>query len=106
RLKDDMIDIERALIAEGARSDLGERLRRQFVQPYWRRLTAVLNHEMRAARLRQGDPWVATWQFRGMIEGELVERRLHGDQTITNAAVEKSVTEGVEAFLRAYGRAA
>jgi AcrR family transcriptional regulator len=104
RMQDDMIAVERALIAEGARSDLGERLRRQFVQPYWRRLTAVFNHEMRAARLHKGDPWVATWQFRGMIEGELVERRLHGDLTITDAALEKSVADGVQVFMRAYGQ--
>jgi AcrR family transcriptional regulator len=103
RMHDDMIAVERALIAEGARSDLGERLRRQFVQPYWRRLTAVFNHEMRAARLHKGDPWVATWQFRGLIEGELVERRLHGDLTITDAALEKSVADGVQVFMRAYG---
>lgn len=104
RMQDEMIDIERALIAEGARSELGERLRRQFVQPYWRRLASVFNHEMRAARMRRADPLVATWQFRGMIEGELAERRLHGDQTITDAAVEKSVADGVQAFLRAYAR--
>jgi AcrR family transcriptional regulator len=103
RLKPDMIAIERALIAEGARSDLGERLRRQFIQPYWRRITAVFNHEMRAARLHKGDPWVATWQFRGMIEAELVERCLHGDKTITDADVERAVTEGVQVFMRAYG---
>ena len=102
RLQPDMIAIERALIAEGERSDLGERLRRQFIQPYWRRLAAVLNHEMRAARLRKGDPMVATWHFRGMIEAELVERRLHGDLTITDHEMERAVTQGVQAFMRAY----
>jgi AcrR family transcriptional regulator len=102
RLRPDMIAIERALIAEGDRSDLGERLRKQFIEPYWRRLTAVFNHEMRAARMRRGDPLVATWQFRGMIEADLVERRLHGDMKITDQAVERAVSEGVAAFLRAY----
>jgi AcrR family transcriptional regulator len=102
RLRPDMIAIERALIAEGERSELGERLRKQFIEPYWRRLTAVFNHEMRAARMRKGDPLVATWQFRGMIEADLVERRLHGDTKITDQAVERAVVEGVEAFLRAY----
>jgi AcrR family transcriptional regulator len=104
RLRPDMIAIERALIAEGDRSDLGERLRKQFIEPYWRRLAAVFNHEMRAARMRKGDPLVATWQFRGLIEGALVERRLHGDPTITDQEVERAVVEGVEAFLRAYAR--
>ena len=104
RLRPDMIAIERALIAEGDRSDLGERLRKQFIEPYWRRLAAVFNHEMRAARMRKGDPLAATWQFRGLIEAELVERRLHGDPTITDHEVERAVVEGVEAFLRAYAR--
>lgn len=104
RLRPDMIAIERALIAEGERSDLGERLRKQFIEPYWRRLAAVFNHEMRAARMRKGDPLVVTWQFRGLIEADLVERRLHGDPTITDHEVERATVEGVEAFLRAYAR--
>ena len=104
RLRPDMIAIERALIAEGDRSELGERLRKQFIEPYWRRLAAVFNHEMRAARLRKGDPMVATWQFRGLVEADLVERRLHGDMTITDHEVERAVVEGVGAFLRAYAR--
>jgi len=104
RLRPDMIAIERALIAEGDRSDLGERLRKQFIEPYWRRLAAVFNHEMRGARMRKGDPLVATWQFRGLIEAALVERCLHGDRTITDHEVERAVVEGVEAFLRAYAR--
>jgi AcrR family transcriptional regulator len=102
RLMPDSIAIERALIAEGERSDLGERLRQQFVQPHWRRLASVFNHEMRAARMRKTDPISATWQFRGMIEADLVERRLHGDQTITDHEIERAATTGVEAFLRAY----
>ena len=102
RLNPDSIAIERALIAEGERSDLGERLRQQFIHPHWRRLASVFNHEMRAARLRKADPMVATWQFRGLIESDLVERRLHGDATITDHEMEQAVTEGVGAFMRAY----
>jgi AcrR family transcriptional regulator len=102
RLSPDSIAIERALIAEGERSDLGERLRQQFVQPHWRRLAAVFDQEMQAGRLRKADPMMATGQFRGMIEVDLVERRLHGDGTITAHEVERAATEGVQAFLRAY----
>ena len=102
RLAPDSIAIERALVAEGERSDLGERLRQQFVQPHWRRLAAVLDQEMQAGRLRKADPMMAAWQFRGMIEVDLVERRLHGDATITAHEVERAVAAGVETFLRAY----
>ena len=102
RLAPDSIAIERALVAEGERSDLGERLRQQFVQPHWRRLAAVFDQEMQAGRLRKADPMMAAWQFRGMIEVDLVERRLHGDATITAHEVEQAVAAGVETFLRAY----
>lgn len=102
RLSQNSIAIERALIAEGERSDLGERLRQQFVQPHWRRLMAALDQQMQAGRLRKADPMIATWQFRGMIEVDLVERRLHGNSTITAHEVERAATEGVQAFLRAY----
>ncbi|HET6972028.1 MAG TPA: TetR/AcrR family transcriptional regulator [Phenylobacterium sp.] len=102
RLQPDSLAIERALIAEGERSDLGERLRQQFIQPHWRRLAAALDQEMQAGRLRKADPMIATWHFRGMIEVDLLERRLHGDPNITAHEVERAVNAGVETFLRAY----
>jgi AcrR family transcriptional regulator len=102
RLSDHSMAIERALIAAGERSDWGERLRQQFIQPHWRRFAAVIDQEMQAGRLRRADPMLATWQFRGMIEADLVERRLHGDVAITAHEVERAASEGVQAFLRAY----
>ena len=102
RLKPESIALERALITEGERSDLGEAMRLRFIQPHWRRLAGVLDHEMQADRLRKADPMLATWHFRGMIEADLVERRLHGDATITTHEMETAVTAGVDAFLRAY----
>lgn len=102
RLGPDSLAIERALIAEGERSDLGERLRMRFIQPHWRRLATVLDQEMQAGRLRKADPNLATSHFRGLIEADLIERRLHGDPAITGHEIETAVTAGVDAFLRAY----
>lgn len=102
RLSTQAMAIERALIAAGERSDLGERLRQQFIQPHWRRLATVVDQEMQAGRLRKADPMMAALQFRGMIEVDLVERRLHGDTTITAHEVERAASEGAQAFLRAY----
>jgi AcrR family transcriptional regulator len=102
RLTADSIAQERALIAVGERSDLGERLRLQFVQPYWRAFAAILDDEMQAGRLRKADPMIASWHFRGMIELDLVERRLHGDPNITTHEMARAASEGVDAFLRAY----
>lgn len=102
RMAPDMVAIERALIAEGERSDLGERLRMRFIQPHWRRLAATLDQQMQAGELMKADPVLATWHFRGLIEADLVERRLHGDPAITAHEIETAVTAGVDAFLRAY----
>lgn len=102
RLAPDAIAVERALIGVGERSDLGERLRLRFIEPYFRRIASVLDNEMQKGRLRKGDPMIATWQLRGMIEADLHERRLHGDTTITAHEVNIAASEGVEAFLRAY----
>ena len=57
---------------------------------------------MQAGRLRKADPLLATWQFRGLIEADLVERGLHGDTAITAHEAEAAVSSGVEVFLRAY----
>ena len=102
RLSEDLIAVEQALITEARRSELGELLRARFVQPQWRRLAAALDREMVAGHLRKADPMLATWHFRGLVEADLVERRLHGETTITAHEIKTAVEAGVDAFLRAY----
>ena len=102
RQSEDLIAVEQALITEAKRSELGELLRARFVQPQWRRLAAALDREMMAGQLRKADPMVATWHFRGLVEIDLVERRLHGEKTITAHEIKIAAESGVDAFLRAY----
>jgi AcrR family transcriptional regulator len=102
RLSEDLIAVEQALITEARRSELGELLRARFVQPQWRRLGAALDREMVTGHLRKADPMLATWHFRGLVESDLVERRLHGETTITAHEIKTAVGAGVDAFLRAY----
>jgi len=102
RLSEDLIAVEQALIAEARRSELGELLRARFVQPQWRRLAAALDREMVAGQLRKADPMLATWHFRGLVEADLVERRLHGEQHITAHEIKTAAEAGIDAFLRSY----
>ena len=102
RLSEDLIAVEQALVAEARRSELGELLRARFVQPQWRRLAAALDREMVAGQLRKADPMLATWHLRGLVEADLVERRLHGEQHITAHEIKTAAETGVDAFLRAY----
>ena len=102
RLSEDLVAVEQALISEARRSDLGELLRARFVQPQWRRLAAALDREMVGGNLRKADPMLASWHFRGLVEADLVERRLHGETTITAHEIKTAAEAGVEAFMRAY----
>jgi len=68
----------------------------------WRRLADTLAAEMAAGRLRPAEPDRAAGHLRGLIEADLGERRLHGDDSITPQAIETEVQEGLEVFLRAY----
>ena len=104
RLSEDLIAVEQALITEARRSELGELLRARFVQPQWHRLAAALDREMVAGQLRKADPMLATWHFRGLVEADLVERRLHGETIITAHEIKKAVESGVDAFMKAYAQ--
>lgn len=102
RLAPEMIAADRVMIAEADRSDLGVKLRSEFILPEWGRLAATILHEMRAGHLRTDDPYRVAMHFRGVIEADLVERRLHGEREIPADEVEAAVLSGTEAFLRAY----
>lgn len=102
RLSPDMIALDRALICEAERTGLGAMLLSRFVTPHWRRLAEHLDGEMREGAIRRSDPYCAAIHFRGLIENDVLERRLHGDATITAEEVEAAVSSGVDAFLRAY----
>jgi AcrR family transcriptional regulator len=102
RLAADMIGADRALIAQADQSDLGVSLLRRLVVPQWKKLAAVLEHEMSAGRLRRADPYLAAMHFRGLTESDLLERRLHGDETVTAGDIKAAATFGIDAFLRAY----
>jgi len=102
RLGDDVIALDRILIAESERTNLAGIMHERYVQPQWRRLAEALKAEMDAGRLRPADPYRAATQLRLLAEGDLVERRLRGDRSVSSEMAAGEVSEGLEAFLRAY----
>lgn len=102
RLTPEMIGVHRLMIASAERSDLSAVLRAEFIDPNWRRFGVVLEREMTAGRLRKSDPYLASIHFRGLVEADVLERRMNGERLVTNAQVDTAITEGVAAFLRAY----
>lgn len=102
RLTPEMIGVHRLMISAADRSDLTAVLRAEFIDPNWRRFTAVIEREMAAGQLRKADPYLASIHFRGLVEADVLERRLNGERLVTSAQIETAVEQGVEAFLRAY----
>jgi len=102
RLTPEMIGVHRLMIAGAERSDLSAVLRARFIDPNWRRFTTVIEREMAAGRLRKADPYLTSIHFRGLVEADVLERRMNGERLVTNAQVETAIEQGVEAFLRAY----
>jgi AcrR family transcriptional regulator len=102
RLTPEMIGVHRLMIAGAERSDLSAVLRAEFIDPNWRRFTAVIEREMAAGHLREADPYLVSIHFRGLIEADVLERRLNGERLVTSAQIETAVEQGVKAFLRAY----
>lgn len=102
RLTPEMIGVHRVMIASAERSDLSAVLRAEFIDPNWRRFSSVIEREMAAGHLRKADPYLASIHFRGLVEADVLERRLTGERFVTSAQIETAVQQGVEAFLRAY----
>lgn len=102
RLTPEMIGVHRLMIASAERSDLSAVLRAEFIEPNWRRFADVIEREMTTGHLRKADPYLASIHFRGLVEADVLERRLSGERLVTSAQVETAISEGVAAFLRAY----
>lgn len=102
RIADDVVGIDRMMIASADRSNVGLVLRAEFIVPHWQRLAAVFELEMAKGHLRAADPYLATMHFRGLLEGDILERRMFGESQIADSEIENVTKQGVDAFLRAY----
>jgi AcrR family transcriptional regulator len=101
RLSPDLVAVNRMMNAEAERSIMLELLWAKQTAK-WQRVAAVLQAEMERGALRRAEPYRTAQHFRALVELDLVERRLQGDQSVTPAVVEEETREGVRAFLRAY----
>ena len=100
----DVVAIRRMVFGDCGRSGLGKMLYERGPAKAWRQVAEFLKVQMDAGRLRQVEPLTAALNFKGMLESDLVERRMFGVIEDPSAAdIDKAATDAADIFLRAYG---
>ena len=85
-------------------SDIGEHFWNGILKPAWMLMCNKMQDYMDDGRLLKADPWDAAMHFKGLLEGDLVERRLLGDIRGADAKLIKAnVEKAVDVFLNYYG---
>jgi AcrR family transcriptional regulator len=104
RLADLAITNLRTVSTQPAGSNLGQDFYDNVLRPAWQMLADHIGALMQDGRLRQTDPWTAAMHWKGLTEGELLEKRLLGAMRWPNKKeVERAAELAAEAFLRIYG---
>lgn len=85
-------------------SEVSKTFYKETLKPAWERLAFRIETLMDEGKLKRADPWVATMQWKGLNEWDLLDRRLLGiEKTIAPAEILRAATTAAEAFLQLYG---
>ncbi len=100
----DVVAIRRMAIGDCGRSDIGKILYERGPATAWRRVAEFLQGQMDIGHLRQVEPLTAALNFKGLLESDLVEKRMFGVIEDPSAAdIERAAADAADVFLRAYG---
>ena len=103
RVSPEVIAIQRMIVAEGGRSDLGCKLYERGPKKCWREIAEALEGLMDAGTLRRADPDTAAHQLKALLECGVVDRALLGVEPNPSAeTIDRAAKEAVDLFLRAY----
>jgi AcrR family transcriptional regulator len=104
RLSSAALAIQRVILAQGGRSDLGKMLYERGPRECWGRMADFLEQAMDAGLLRRAAPWTVACQLKGLLEADLADRAMLGVEVSFSAErLRRAAREGVDVFLRAYG---
>jgi len=82
---------------------LGIEFYESVLKPSWDRFAQRLAALMEEGRLDRADPWTAAMHWKGLNEGELLEKCLLGAApSLDGAEIEKVATAATNAFLKIY----
>ncbi|QBE66777.1 TetR/AcrR family transcriptional regulator [Pseudoduganella lutea] len=69
----------------------------------WTIIQKFLEHHTQAGTILPCDGWVAAMHLKGLLQGELLERAMFGEQITAVRAIHQVADRAIEVFLRAYG---
>lgn len=85
-------------------SEISKTFYKQTLRPAWERLAFRIKVLMDEGQLRKADPWTATMHWKGLNEGDLLDRRLLGiDKEIAPSEILAAAKAAADAFLTLYG---
>ena len=85
-------------------SEISKMFYNETLKPAWGRLASRIEALMDEGKLRRADPWIATMQWKGLNEWDLLDRRLLGiHKAIPPEEIRKAATTAAEAFMTLYG---
>jgi AcrR family transcriptional regulator len=87
-----------------AETGIGRMFYHNLIRPAWQALANRFKIMMDEGRLRRADPWIAAMHWKGLIEGDLLERRMLGviDKPDPKE-VDRMAVAATDAFLQVYG---
>lgn len=99
------IAISRMVSGLPADSRIGLTFYERGLRPVWIRISMFLGERMLAGQLRRANGWVMAMHFKGLLEGEFVERRLLNalPHELDAQTIARVSDDAVDTFLRAYG---
>ena len=93
----------RILANQPEEAGLGAEYYANSLKPAWDMMATRLAALMEQGRLRKADPWTAAMHWKGLNEGELLERSLLGAfNNSDDSEIERIANAAADAFLRIY----
>ena len=97
------IEILRVAISVGGTSDIGHRFYMLGTKDVWQQIAQLLQKEIDARKLRDGDADTMAMHLRCLCEADLIRNLMGASDLLTEAEAQTRAACTVKVFLRAYG---
>jgi len=99
----ELVAYQRTVIAEGAKSNLGQFAFENGPKRGWAQLAEDFRHAMDGGRMRRADPWRAVTHFFALCKAGPPDRLLEGaTSAVSDAELVETAQAAVDVFVRAY----